>query len=514
MTGTQVAAQVFWALRDWLKRAGDASPDIGYTGRNAKFGNGPIMKYPLFRMVIAAVLCWSGAAPAQNDLPANVDLQFRFVNPGARAQAMGGAFVGLADDATAIFSNPAGLAQLRSASVVAELNFVERDHEIPFFGGRIEQTGLQDFRFDLESRDFPEETHSVPFIAYVRPGAKLKWGVFYAEQARFERVFQTEGLSLPDYDGERFVAGNILEFFFPSRNRIEVAMRSLGASLAGKLGPRLAWGVTLAYNDFTYAGGSTLIFPDPRELFPDVTFNPRQIAELEPFFGTAVADVTVDGDDQAPGVFGGLMFWPTDRFGLGVVYKFQPSFDYDYRLEGLDANFEPVPVETGTAEFRVPDSFGVGFSFKPTETFVLSVEVDRVRYSELRDGFRAFFANPNDPSEASQTVDDVTEYHVGAEWFLANLRYPLALRVGYWHEPYHALQNTNLDTQLLFRYLNDLDFFEQDVRQTVFLQRFAEDENHLTFGLGLTFGRAFTLDAAVDAAGESTSYTLSGVFRL
>ena len=38
-----------------------------------------------------------------------IPLQFDFVNPGAKSLALGGAFTGLADDATAGFANPAGL---------------------------------------------------------------------------------------------------------------------------------------------------------------------------------------------------------------------------------------------------------------------------------------------------------------------------------------------------------------------------------------------------------------------
>ena len=36
---------------------------------------------------------------------------------GARAESMGGAFIGVADDWTAIYWNPAGLAQLHGAGV-------------------------------------------------------------------------------------------------------------------------------------------------------------------------------------------------------------------------------------------------------------------------------------------------------------------------------------------------------------------------------------------------------------
>jgi len=47
-------------------------------------------------------------------------IQFSFSPPGARSLALGGAFLGLADDATAAFTNPAGLVRLTRPEVSAE----------------------------------------------------------------------------------------------------------------------------------------------------------------------------------------------------------------------------------------------------------------------------------------------------------------------------------------------------------------------------------------------------------
>ncbi len=47
-------------------------------------------------------------------------IEFNFTPPGARAMGMGGAFVGLADDATSAVVNPAGLVQLPNSQFVIE----------------------------------------------------------------------------------------------------------------------------------------------------------------------------------------------------------------------------------------------------------------------------------------------------------------------------------------------------------------------------------------------------------
>src|SRR5258706_993714 len=60
-------------------------------------------------------------AVAQNtDIESLSGLQFNFGNPGARSLGMGGAFLGLADDASAAEANPAGLTILRKPEITIE----------------------------------------------------------------------------------------------------------------------------------------------------------------------------------------------------------------------------------------------------------------------------------------------------------------------------------------------------------------------------------------------------------
>ncbi len=58
------------------------------------------------------------AAPAASQV--QFAFEFSFSNPGARSLGFGGAFVALADDATAAFANPAGLTQLVEPEVSIE----------------------------------------------------------------------------------------------------------------------------------------------------------------------------------------------------------------------------------------------------------------------------------------------------------------------------------------------------------------------------------------------------------
>ncbi|MCJ7755499.1 MAG: hypothetical protein MUP13_13120, partial [Thermoanaerobaculales bacterium] len=72
---------------------------------------------PILVMIVVAALPATSAIAQET--PST--FEFSFSNPGARSLGLGGAFAALADDATAAFANPAGLVQLVSIEVSAEL---------------------------------------------------------------------------------------------------------------------------------------------------------------------------------------------------------------------------------------------------------------------------------------------------------------------------------------------------------------------------------------------------------
>src|SRR5262245_33611693 len=73
----------------------------------------------LFVVLISALLTASAAFPV-TDEEIFRNFRFNFQNPGARALAMGGAFIAIADDATAAQANPARLAGLGSPQLFVE----------------------------------------------------------------------------------------------------------------------------------------------------------------------------------------------------------------------------------------------------------------------------------------------------------------------------------------------------------------------------------------------------------
>jgi len=60
------------------------------------------MRWSLLVIAFAAILYGTPATAQNTDIEALSGIQFNFANPGARSLGMGGAFLGLADDATAV----------------------------------------------------------------------------------------------------------------------------------------------------------------------------------------------------------------------------------------------------------------------------------------------------------------------------------------------------------------------------------------------------------------------------
>ena len=88
-------------------------------------------------LAIGQVLCLSHAV-AQSNEELNGTVRFNFPHAGRAELAMGRAFTGLADDATAAYANPAGLLWLSRPEVSIEGRRSEFTTEY-FSGGRVQR---------------------------------------------------------------------------------------------------------------------------------------------------------------------------------------------------------------------------------------------------------------------------------------------------------------------------------------------------------------------------------------
>ena len=142
----------------------------------------------MLRSTLAAAIAFALVSPAVHaltDEEGTSAIQFNFNNPGARSRAMGGAFLALADDATAAYTNPAGLTQLSRREMSVEWR--QTNFSTPHLA-----SGLADF----PTRAFYERADSSvagpSFVSAVFPLGKVSLAFFRHTNADFNTRFSYE----------------------------------------------------------------------------------------------------------------------------------------------------------------------------------------------------------------------------------------------------------------------------------------------------------------------------------
>ena len=453
----------------------------------------------LLLMLIAVPLA------AQNtDIESLSGLQFNFGNPGARSLGMGGAFLGLADDASAAEANPAGLTILRKPEVSVEFrNYVEQQ--------TFTTTGTYP---DITRTDFNHYSQRAPitFASAVYPYKNATFGFYYHEVLRNQGAGQVVPIR-NEFTGA--VKADVPNFYLPKNGTgpvtrdqciaINVAAKDDFACLQYTILPFLSaldvtertFGFAGAYKVGQFSFGGTVRY----QRFNETAFTFRVTPDFD--FSSISVQATSDireNSDKAKDVSdvtfaAGVKWTPSDRFSAGAVYKKGASYKTPTFAANEETNFEFVKVSDTT--FHMPDTFGAGVSFRPIPVLTVNVDAVRVKYSNLVDSFVSINESVREIDQAYQ-APDVTEIHVGGEYFFPT-KIPIALRLGWWRDPAHSIE---------FRGpLNTPD----RVAAALLYPR-GESQNHRSIGAGLAWPR-FQVDAAYDTAPHYKVASISMVAR-
>ena len=137
---------------------------------------------------LVIVLLSISGAKAQN-------LDWNITGAGARAMGFGGAFIGVADDATSVVWNPAGLATLERPEVSAVTRIImesfEADLTDPSTRRTIDKTNeLSHFVFNFASFAYPLDLQNVKLVLAAAYQRQLD---FHASRSEFTSKFDSEG---------------------------------------------------------------------------------------------------------------------------------------------------------------------------------------------------------------------------------------------------------------------------------------------------------------------------------
>jgi hypothetical protein len=447
------------------------------------------------RFVFAAVACILIALPlaAQNtDIESLSGLQFNFGNPGARSLGMGGAFLGLADDASAAEANPAGLTILRKPEITIEgRNYQEK--QVFTTSGTFP---------DLQRTAFSHYSQRIDatFASVVYPLKHFTIGAYYHEPLRNEGTGQVVPVR-NDFTGQ--IKTDVPNFFFQvdaNGNPVGTPISSAQCQTLRNKDPfscleytilpflssvkiqEKTFGLAIAYKIGNFSIGATARSQRFNETA--FTFRVTPTFDFSSISVQATSDIRSNTDvakDKTDLTFAGGFKWaPNDRFSIGGVYKQGAKFPAPTFAATEATNFDYVKVSDTT--FHIPDVYGAGVSFRPIPVLTVNADVVRVKYSNLVDSFVSINSTVRAIDKAYKAAD-ATELHLGGEYFFST-KIPFAVRAGAWRDPQHTITYTGP--------LNNSD----EVAAAVLFPK-TKSLTHVSVGAGLAWPR-FQIDAAYD----------------
>lgn len=428
------------------------------------------MRAPLRLSILTAGFLLGSGAYGQ----AVLTLELGYSNPGARSLGFGGAFVALADDATAAYANPAGLVQLTRPEISIEAR--AWSYKTPFvLGGRASgaPTGIGiDTTPDLRWGESTAEFTGLSFLSYVHPLKKWSLAIYRHQLARFASAYTTNGLFA---EGSTYLD---TDRWIDRPGSTDLAVVGWGFSASRRIVDSFSLGLTLTYVEADIDLETTAYLPDDDTLeafFSASSFLPERSAWR----------TTTRVHDSSSEVTLGFLWRAAERWKVGGFAR--TGFDVPAQWDGWPGPAEPPdgPREwhfTGTWEF--PPILGLGCAFASRDgRTTLSFEWDYVYYSAILEG---------DPDEA---IPNANELHLGGEYAFLQGRPILAVRAGVWIDPDHRIHST----------------IDDDLFSAVLFP--GSDELHYSVGLGAAFDRV-QLDLAVDFSDLRETVSLSAIFSL
>ncbi len=412
-------------------------------------------------------------------------IQLDFSVPGARSLAMGGAFLGMADDATAAYANPGGLTIMSRREVSLELRSWDFTHLFTVGGAAPDDptdlSGLDEGRA-RNSQEGPS------FASVVLPfnfrGKAWAFALYGHQLADFAAEFRTSGAALSGSSR-----------LFPSDTRLDVAIRNVGVALAREfeLGDKtLSVGVGVSRYRFEIDSVTrrfSILSIDEEPRF-DVPGNVHDFQTQKTPPGGVFDWVWTLGVHFQPGYrwsFGGLL-------RSGSEYRFTgssiPGEKAPPRLQ------EKGPFSRDDAIFHVPRQIGVGAVYLLTSRLRVALDYYRTRYSVFTDGLVDIFnLETIEPQLEAFRVPDSDELHLGFEYYLPPRWY---LRWGAWDDQDQGLRFEAPPTP------------DNKGFRALFQPR--PDELHFSVGAGVNL-RGLRLDAAYDTSDRISTVSLSVVKR-
>ena len=372
------------------------------------------------------------------------------IGSGARAFGMGGAFIAVADDATAASWNPAGLSQLEKpeVSVVFATNDLETRNPSLTFTSETFSAFASEFKFS-------QSGSNVDFLSFAYP-FRIR-NLKMVSQISYQRLIN---LSLDAHLDQPTILRE--ETFHPERNQPQpdvhtenhksATINSAGGgdlitvSLAVQVSPLLSLGLAANYFYRGFENSQELeaaitdtVFMDDDE---DGVFD-----EPRPSSATNTFRNLQEGDLSGFNVNFGVLVKPIQKISLGFIFRTPVTLDFKL-VEDAAQDLIIGTTTTVDAKIEYPYSLGLGLAVHPIDQLTLSSDFTWSNWSEskLTHGKRATkefgeiteeiihdepFPGNEDAFEDSREQQDTNQFRLGVEYVFLRGSWLIPVRAGF-----------------------------------------------------------------------------------
>jgi long-chain fatty acid transport protein len=340
---------------------------------------------------------------------------------GSRALAMGGAFVGLADDFSAIYWNPAGLASFKAKS-------------FGFYGTDIIPSGT--YKLIIPSFVPPPYPTGQVVDAATKTKHYLGGMAVYVHPIA-ENVVGAIGVYTPSGLGSDWPSQDLSFLSYPYQSttiewRSKIGLITIAPTLAVKVNDMLSLGASVNVNygmfDISMWAGKTLLPPDYI-----TEFDLGQYEESETGWGL--------------GATLGLLFKPHQMFSLGATFRTASAvkFSGDAKISNL-----VLIGQAGDSEMERtvtwPEWLAIGAAFFPMDNLTITADIQYTHWKRI-ETIKTDYTNSiwkvlmttSGKDTMPMYWQDATQIRFGAEY---KANEALAIRAGYYIDPSPAPDKT------------------------------------------------------------------------
>jgi long-chain fatty acid transport protein len=342
------------------------------------------------------------------------------IGSGARATAMGGAFISIADDASAASWNPAGLVQLGrpEVSIVGE-DFMR----------------LEDLYSSAHPESDSDSDYNISRLNYISAAWPFRlWERNFVVSLNYQRLYGFERDMQFDFNTDNGLVQQNGKYSFEQEGNLY----ALSPAIAFRLGPRLAIGATL--NIWRDVPGRDYSWKTK------TLYTGNGVLEGTDHFDSAFAVRDEYSDFRGENFNLGMRWVVNEKVTLGAVFKspFTARLKHRrYQLTTIDFTEPDLPPDSGILEFsrkeemEFPWSAGIGCAIRWDDYFTTSMDITRTEWDDfvLEDDQGNRVSAVTGISESEEDIDPTYTVRLGLEYLHLTEQHIIPLRCGAFYDP-------------------------------------------------------------------------------